>query len=107
MLFVSACVGFITGAVLVVHLTDRYGFGRVLIGGSMFQLVVYSILSIAPPFPAMCVALVLNGIGMSFQNAQTSAMVISLTKNPGLKMGILQAGYGKPPSSWNGMCTEA
>ncbi|QRV93944.1 major facilitator superfamily transporter [Ceratobasidium sp. AG-Ba] len=94
MLFVSACIGFITGAILVVHLTDRYGFGRVLITGSAFQIVVYSVLSITPPFPVMCVALMVNGIGMSFQNAQTSAMVISLTKNPGLKMGILQAGYG-------------
>ncbi|QRW08158.1 major facilitator superfamily transporter [Ceratobasidium sp. AG-Ba] len=94
MLFVSACIGFITGAILVVHLTDRYGFGRVLITGSAFQIVVYSVLSITPPFPVMCVALMANGIGMSFQNAQTSAMVISLTKNPGLKMGILQAGYG-------------
>ncbi|KAG8767714.1 hypothetical protein FRC12_006082 [Ceratobasidium sp. 428] len=94
MLFVSACIGFITGAVLVVHLTDRYGFGRVLIGGSIFQIAVYSLLSITPPFPVMCVALVFNGIGMAFQNAQTTAMVISFTKNPGLKMGILQAGYG-------------
>ncbi|KAG8732843.1 hypothetical protein FRC10_000575 [Ceratobasidium sp. 414] len=94
MLFVSACIGFITGAILVIHLTDRYGFGRVLIAGSAFQIVVYSVLSVSPPFPVMCVALVLNGIGMAFQNAQTSAMVISLTKNPGLKMGILQAGYG-------------
>ncbi|KAG8773969.1 hypothetical protein FRC12_002212 [Ceratobasidium sp. 428] len=94
MLFVSACIGFITGAVLVVHLTDRYGFGRVLIGGSVFQIAVYSLLSITPPFPVMCVALAFNGIGMAFQNAQTTAMVISFTKNPGLKMGILQAGYG-------------
>lgn len=94
MLFVSACVGFITGAVAVIHLTDRHGFGRVLVGGSLFQIAAYTILSIAPPFPAMCVSLVLNGIGMSFQNAQTSSMVISLTKNPGTKMGMLQAAYG-------------
>ncbi|KAF8734169.1 tetracycline resistance protein, partial [Rhizoctonia solani] len=72
----------------------RFGFGRVLIGGSLFQIVAYSILSTTPPFPAMCVALTINGIGMSLQNAQTSSLVISLTRNPGTKMGMMHAAYG-------------
>ncbi|KAF8674082.1 tetracycline resistance protein [Rhizoctonia solani] len=72
----------------------RFGFGRVLIGGSLFQIVAYSILSTTPPFSAMCVALTINGIGMSLQNAQTSSLVISLTRNPGTKMGMMHAAYG-------------
>ncbi|KAB5596086.1 MFS general substrate transporter [Ceratobasidium theobromae] len=94
MLFVSACAGYVTGAVAVIHLTDKFGFGRVLIAGSLCQIVAYTILSAAPPFPVMCATLVINGIGMSFQNAQTGGMVVSLTRNPGTKMGLLHAGYG-------------
>ncbi|CAE6464179.1 unnamed protein product [Rhizoctonia solani] len=94
MLFVSACCGYVLGATAVIYFTDRYGFGRVLIGGSLFQIVAYSILSTTPPFPAMCVALTINGIGMSFQNAQTSSLVISLKNNPGTKMGAMHAAYG-------------
>lgn len=94
MLFVSACCGYIIGAIAVIYFTDRFGFGRVLIGGSLFQIVAYSILSTTPPFPAMCVALTINGIGMSLQNAQTSSLVISLTRNPGTKMGMMHAAYG-------------
>lgn len=95
MLFVSACAGYVTGAVAVIHLTDKFGFGRVLIAGSLCQIVAYTILSAAPPFPVMCATLVINGIGMSFQNAQTGGMVVSLTRNPGTKMGLLHAGYGR------------
>ncbi|ELU40980.1 MFS_1 domain-containing protein [Rhizoctonia solani AG-1 IA] len=80
--------------IAVIYFTDRFGFGRVLIGGSLFQIVAYSILSTTPPFPAMCVALTINGIGMSLQNAQTSSLVISLTRNPGTKMGMMHAAYG-------------
>ncbi|KAJ1307813.1 hypothetical protein OPQ81_001895 [Rhizoctonia solani] len=94
MLFVSACCGYVLGAIGVIYFTDRFGFGRVLIGGSLFQIVAYSILSTTPPFPVMCVALMINGIGMSFQNAQTSSLVISLTRNPGTKMGMMHAAYG-------------
>ncbi|GAB1523066.1 hypothetical protein RhiTH_006195 [Rhizoctonia solani] len=94
MLFVSACCGYIIGAIAVIYFTDKFGFGRVLIGGSLFQIVAYSILSTTPPFPAMCVALTINGIGMSLQNAQTSSLVISLTRNPGTKMGMMHAAYG-------------
>ncbi|CAE6423736.1 unnamed protein product [Rhizoctonia solani] len=93
-LFVSACCGYVLGAVAVIYFTDRYGFGRVLIGGSLFQIVAYSILSTTPPFPVMCVALAINGIGMSFQGAQTSSLVISLTRNSGTKMGMMHAAYG-------------
>ncbi|CAE6446209.1 unnamed protein product [Rhizoctonia solani] len=94
MLFVSACCGYVLGAIAVIYFTDRYGFGRVLIGGSLFQIVAYSILSATPPFPVMCVALMINGIGMSFQSAQTSSLVISLKRNPGTKMGMMHAAYG-------------
>ncbi|CUA68525.1 Metal transporter Nramp4 [Rhizoctonia solani] len=94
MLFVSACCGYVLGAIAVIYFTDRYGFGRVLIGGSLFQIVAYSILSATPPFPLMCVALMINGIGMSFQSAQTSSLVISLKRNPGTKMGMMHAAYG-------------
>lgn len=100
MLFVSACGGFVTGGVTVIYLTDRFGFGRVLIAGSLCQIVANAILSTTPPFPLMCATLVINGIGTGFQNAQTSAMVASLTRNPGMKMGLLHAAYGASLRVW-------
>lgn len=94
LLFVLACVGFITGAVINVPLTDRFGFGKVIALGSLFQVVAYCIQASAPPFPVFVLAYTVNGVGMALQDAQANGYVASLKENPETKMGILHAAYG-------------
>ncbi|KAG9102356.1 hypothetical protein FRC06_002074 [Ceratobasidium sp. 370] len=94
MLFVCSCVGFILAAVLNVFMTDRFGFGKVILLGALAQVVGYSILAPAPPFPVMCMAYALNGFGIALQNAQANGFISALPNNTSAKMGLLHAGYG-------------
>ncbi|KAI5996336.1 MFS general substrate transporter [Pisolithus albus] len=94
LLFVSACIGFITGAISNLVLDSRYGFGKVTVDSflrSLFQVVAYCFESAAPPFPLFALGYAINGIGMALQDAQANGFVASLRDNPEMKMGILHA----------------
>ncbi|KAL1719076.1 major facilitator superfamily domain-containing protein [Schizophyllum commune] len=91
LLFVSACTGFVAGAIINVPLSTRLGFGKVC---SALQVIAYAVDATAPPFPVLCVAYAVNGAGMSLQDAQTNGYVASLTENQEAKMGMLHAAYG-------------
>ncbi|QRW18946.1 major facilitator superfamily transporter [Rhizoctonia solani] len=71
MLFVSNCVGFISAAVINIHLTDQLGFGKVI-------LLAYAV----------------NGFGIALQDAQANGFVAELPNNASAKMGLLHAVYG-------------
>ncbi|TFK91514.1 MFS general substrate transporter [Polyporus arcularius HHB13444] len=94
LIFVSSAVGFITGAFLNVYLTDRYGFGKVIVLGSTLQCIAYALVAPAGPFPLMCVAYALVGFGLSLQNAHYNAFVASSKDYASTKIGILLASYG-------------
>ncbi|PPQ74073.1 hypothetical protein CVT24_012943 [Panaeolus cyanescens] len=94
LIFVFSCVGFITGAISNMWLTDKLGFGKTLVLGSCCQLVAYSIQCSAPPFPAFVFAYVLNGFGIAVQDAQANGFVAVLKRSPETKMGVLHAAYG-------------
>ncbi|CAE6524345.1 unnamed protein product [Rhizoctonia solani] len=94
MLFVSNCVGFVSAAVINIHLTDRLGFGKVILLGAVLQVLAYSILAPALPFPVMCVAYAINGFGIALQDAQSNGFVAELPNNASAKMGLLHAVYG-------------
>ncbi|KAF8609125.1 MFS general substrate transporter [Ceratobasidium sp. AG-I] len=94
MLFVSNTVGFISAAVLNVFMTDRFGFGKVILLGGLLQVLAYSILAPALPFPVMCVAYAINGFGIALQDAQANGLVAALPNNASAKMGLLHAVYG-------------
>ncbi|CAE7149286.1 unnamed protein product [Rhizoctonia solani] len=94
MLFVSNCVGFVSAAVINIHLTDRLGFGKVILLGAALQVLAYSILAPALPFPVMCVAYAINGFGIALQDAQANGFVAELPNNASAKMGLLHAVYG-------------
>ena len=87
-------------------MTDRYNFGLVcvvyppfhynlynpsqlIIGGSLCQVVAYSIQASAPPFPLFCLAGAINGFGISIQDAQANGLVASVHENASEKMGLL------------------
>ncbi|QRV85561.1 major facilitator superfamily transporter [Ceratobasidium sp. AG-Ba] len=94
LLFVFGCVGSISAAVLNVYLNDRLGFGRVMLFGALCQVLAYSILVPAFPFPVMCLAYVINGFGMGLQDYQANGFVAALPYNTSAKMGLLHSGYG-------------
>ncbi|KAF9051744.1 MFS general substrate transporter [Panaeolus papilionaceus] len=94
LIFVFACVGFVSGAVSNMWLTEKLGFGKTLVLGSCFQIVAYSIQCAAPPFPAFVFAYVINGAGIALQDAQANGFVAVLKENPEAKMGVLHAAYG-------------
>ncbi|KAG6377546.1 major facilitator superfamily domain-containing protein [Boletus reticuloceps] len=91
LIFVFACVGFVTGAFSNVVLNDRYGFGKVIVFGSVLQVIGYAIESAALPFPAFVLGYAINGIGLALQDAQANGFVASLKDNAETKMGILHA----------------
>ncbi|KAF8439081.1 major facilitator superfamily domain-containing protein [Boletus edulis BED1] len=94
LIFVFACVGFLTGAFSNVVLNDRYGFGKVVLCRSVLQVIGYTIESAALPFPAFVLGYAINGIGLALQDAQANGFVASLKENAETKMGILHAAYG-------------
>ncbi|KAG8748893.1 hypothetical protein FRC12_013739 [Ceratobasidium sp. 428] len=94
MLFVSNFVGFMSAAVANVFMTDRFGFGKVILLGGLLQVVAYCLLSPALPFPVMCIAYALNGFGIALQDAQANGFVAALPNNASAKMGFLHAAYG-------------
>ncbi|KAJ7892857.1 major facilitator superfamily domain-containing protein [Mycena olivaceomarginata] len=92
--FVISCVGFISGAMMNVHWTDKIGFGRMVVLGALLQVVTYCIQAAAPPFPLFVLSFIFTGFGIAIQNAQTNAYVASLKHNSELYMGMLHASYG-------------
>ncbi|KAF8813139.1 MFS general substrate transporter [Phlegmacium glaucopus] len=94
LIFVFACVGFVGGALINIYLTDKFGFGKTIVYGSLCQVIAYAIQSSAPPFPAYVLAYSINGVGLALQDAQANGFVATLKDNAETKMGLLHAAYG-------------
>ncbi|KIY71830.1 MFS general substrate transporter [Cylindrobasidium torrendii FP15055 ss-10] len=94
LIFIMACIGFLTGAAINVPLTDKYGFGKVVFGASLCQVIAYSVMSAGVPFPAYLIMFTINGIGMSLQDAQAVTYTANLKSRPETKMMLVQAAYG-------------
>ncbi|KAJ8589362.1 MFS general substrate transporter [Rhizopogon salebrosus TDB-379] len=93
LIFVFACVGFLSGAFSNLFLDSRFGFGKVCLG-SACQAIGYAIESANLPFPAFVLGYAINGFGMALQDAQANGFVASLKDHPEARMGILHATYG-------------
>ncbi|RPD61356.1 MFS general substrate transporter [Lentinus tigrinus ALCF2SS1-6] len=94
LIFIFNCVGFLTAAATNVWLTDRLGFGKVMVIGSLAQVVGYALEAPAPPFPVFVLGYAINGFGLGLQDAGSNGFVASLKENAAIKMGILHAIYG-------------
>ena len=94
LLFVLACVGFVGGALINVPLGDKLGFGKMIVLGSLFQLVAHCLQAASVPFPLFIISFTINGIGIAVQDAQANGFVASLKDNAEAKMGVLHAAYG-------------
>ncbi|THH16127.1 hypothetical protein EW146_g4461 [Bondarzewia mesenterica] len=94
LVFISNCVGFVIGSVSNIMLTDRVGFGKVIVLGSIAQAVAYCLQAPGPPFPLFVIAFAINGFGIALQDAQANGFVASYKDNAAAKMGFLHAAYG-------------
>ncbi|KAF7349975.1 MFS domain-containing protein [Mycena venus] len=94
LIFVLQCVGCLGGALANILLTQKYGFGKLLLLGSFMQVVAYAFQAAALPFPVFVLATVINGIGLAIQDAQANGYVVSLADKSETKMGFVQAAYG-------------
>ncbi|KAI0642586.1 MFS general substrate transporter [Trametes meyenii] len=94
LIFVFGAAGFLSGACANVFLTDRFGFGKVLFMGSLFQIGAYAMLAPGGPFPLMCAAFFVVGFTLAVQAAQATGYVASLKKDSNTKMGFLHGSYG-------------
>ncbi|KAJ7058154.1 major facilitator superfamily domain-containing protein [Mycena amicta] len=98
-LFVLQCAhhqGSFLGAMVNIPMTPKYGFGKLVLLGSMCQMIAYSLQASAAPFPVFVLAGFINGIGLAIQDAQANGYVASIASNreTGIKMGVVQAAYG-------------
>ncbi|KAG2145421.1 major facilitator superfamily domain-containing protein [Suillus bovinus] len=88
LIFVFACIGFLSGAFANLYLDGRFGFGKV---SSACQVLAYAIEAGALPFPAFVLGYAINGFGLALQYTQSNGFVASLKSKPEVKMGIIHA----------------
>ncbi|KAI0764598.1 MFS general substrate transporter [Trametes elegans] len=94
LIFIFNTIGYLSGAVANVWLTDKFGFGKVLLLGSVLQILAYAMMIPAGPFPLMCVAFMLIGFGLSLQNSHANGFVASSRNHVSTKICLLHATYG-------------
>ena len=58
-------------------------------------MVAYAIQSPAPPFPVFALAYVINGFGLSLQDAQANGYISNYHTNTATLMGIMHGVYGQ------------
>ncbi|KAI0367661.1 MFS general substrate transporter [Pilatotrama ljubarskyi] len=91
LLFIFNTIGYLSGAVANVWLTDKFGFGKVR---SVLQIFAYGMMAPGGPFALMCLAFTLIGFGLSLQNSHANGFVASSRNHVSTKICVLHATYG-------------
>ncbi|TBU43542.1 MFS general substrate transporter [Dichomitus squalens] len=95
LIFLISCLGSIVGSCTFLYLTDRFGFGVVIVVASISMMVGYCLEAAAVPFPLFVISYFFNGYGSAHLNAGTNAFLASLSVGKAsTRMGILHASYG-------------
>ncbi|KAJ7601086.1 major facilitator superfamily domain-containing protein [Mycena floridula] len=94
LLFVSATIGFLSGAVLNIPFSNMFTFGQLMVFGSFLQCTAYAIEASAPPFGVLCLGYGINGIGMAIQDGQANGYLSTMQRKPAKKMSLFHATYG-------------
>ncbi|KAI0760304.1 MFS general substrate transporter [Fomes fomentarius] len=95
LIFIISCLGSIVGSCTFMYLTDRFGFGKVVVGASVSLMAAYALEAAAVPFPAFVFAYFFNGFGTAFLNAGSNAFLASRSAGKASsKMGFMHAIYG-------------
>ncbi|GAA5875339.1 hypothetical protein JCM8547_003208 [Rhodosporidiobolus lusitaniae] len=93
MLFVGQMAGFLVASVVTSYLNTRFGLGKTIVIGSVFQGVAYALLIAAFPFPVVPVIMALGGLGLALQDSMANCFVATLP-NSEKKLGYLHGSYG-------------
>ncbi|KAI0763038.1 MFS general substrate transporter [Trametes elegans] len=94
LIFIVNSLGYLLGATSYLYLTDRFGFGKMVVIASFIGMVGFALEASGAPFPVFVIGYVFSGFGMSFLDAGSNAFVASLDENTSTKMGIMHAVYG-------------
>ncbi|KAF9074976.1 major facilitator superfamily domain-containing protein [Rhodocollybia butyracea] len=94
LVFIFSCVGFLIGACLNVILSERVTFGKLLSMSCIIQMIAFTLLSPAPPFPVFVLGYFINGIGTAIQLSQVNGYMVTMGGNINTKVSISQASYG-------------
>ncbi|TBU31097.1 MFS general substrate transporter [Dichomitus squalens] len=94
LIFVLNFLGFLLAASLNVYLTDRFGFGKVLVLGAISQVISYAIEAPAPPFPVFIIGYLIQGFGISLQLAASNSFVARYSDNVSTRLAVLHSFYG-------------
>ncbi|CAD6574943.1 MAG: hypothetical protein CYPHOPRED_005534 [Cyphobasidiales sp. Tagirdzhanova-0007] len=92
-MFVGYFVGYTIAGLVFSRATSRYGLGKVITVGAVFQMLGYCVFVAPPPFPVFPVVYVMVGLGVSYQDAGSNVYVAGLS-NASIKLGYLHAAYG-------------
>ncbi|KDQ09347.1 hypothetical protein BOTBODRAFT_179057 [Botryobasidium botryosum FD-172 SS1] len=93
-IFVSGCVGFVIASVLNIYLTDKFGFGKIIVFSAICEIVSFALQASAPSYPLMVLAFAINGFAFSLQDSQCNGFVVQLSTGVDAKLGVLHAIYG-------------
>ncbi|KAI0754414.1 MFS general substrate transporter [Daedaleopsis nitida] len=95
LIFIVSCIGSIVGSCTYLYLTDRFGFGKVVVVASVALMAAYALEAGAVPFPAFVVAYFFNGFGTAYLNAGSNAFLASMSVGKAsTRMGVMHAIYG-------------
>ncbi|KAF4611885.1 hypothetical protein D9613_003751 [Agrocybe pediades] len=104
--------GSLVGSLSTIYITEKFGFGKIIVFGAAIQTAGYAIQIAAPPFPAFLLSFVFTGWGLQLQvrlpilsgqwichserfmsqEAQANSYVTALRSSQ-TKLGMLHASY--------------
>ncbi|KAH7098376.1 MFS general substrate transporter [Auriculariales sp. MPI-PUGE-AT-0066] len=93
-IFLAKTFGYVLGSLLSVWLTDRLGFGKILVLGSVLQTLAFAAQAPAPPFVVFAAMQFVVGLGLAMQHAQCNGFVAASHSNAHSKLSLLHALYG-------------
>ncbi|KAI1791193.1 MFS general substrate transporter [Ganoderma leucocontextum] len=94
LIFVLNFLGFMLAAALNIYLTDRFGFGKVVVLAATSQAFGYVLAAPAPPFPVFLLSYLLNGFGISLQLSASNSFVASYKDGVSTRLAVLHSFYG-------------
>ncbi|KAF5392417.1 hypothetical protein D9757_002303 [Collybiopsis confluens] len=111
LLFIFSCVGYLLGACLNVVMSETIAFGKLLVLSCILQMVAFTLVSPALPFPVFVLGYFFNGVGSAIQVlhissaftrynvqpiqlSQVNGYLVTMGSNINGKVAISQASYG-------------
>ncbi|KAI0631195.1 MFS general substrate transporter [Trametes polyzona] len=95
LIFVVSCVGAIIGSCTFLYLTDRLGYGLVVVLASLAMMIAYALQAAAAPFPVFVVAYFFIGYGGAFLNSGSNVFLASVSVGKAsTRFGVLHGVYG-------------